>query len=419
LYEIAATSAQRNQLEMSNLEQLGRALQEARKRVRLSQTTVGQRLGVTRQVVSAYESGKRDISAIELSTLCNLFRVTPNELLGILVSSETNGPASVNFRMNNDYQLLTDHDRGEIDAIMSRTREDEATYLRWHGAFEKYNRIARRSFEIIRLLTEQVRSDFDQNQPPINIYLIIEGLGISLVPTAFDKVAAVVGRAESNNHRTPWIAVNSSQPSARQRFSIAHELAHLLLHEEELVLHAHYFKKQFEQKEVDADKFASELLLPRDHLKTSIENVKAQTLEEATLLLSHLYQVSFAAMAYRLYSLEMITRARYDELGRVKPTKLAESIGRSIPTRPFDANAVLTPLVTEQLKLSTNPRAFSQEVVRKIQEMAYTHYLGSETKGGADLQTVYDLESAGTVYEKVALWVADKYPLFSGTRQTA
>jgi hypothetical protein len=33
-------------------------------------------------------------------------------------------------------------------------------------------------------------------------------------------------------------------------------------------------------------------------------------------------------------------------------------------------------------------------------------------------QTVYDLESAGTVYEKVALWVADKYPLFSGTPQT-
>ena len=88
---------------MSNLEQLGRALQEARKRVRLSQTTVGERLGVTRQVVSAYESGKRDISAIELSTLCNLFRVTPNELFGILRSSERNNPSSLNFRMNNDY----------------------------------------------------------------------------------------------------------------------------------------------------------------------------------------------------------------------------------------------------------------------------------------------------------------------------
>jgi Zn-dependent peptidase ImmA (M78 family) len=119
------------------------------------------------------------------------------------------------------------------------------------------------------------------------------------------------------------------------------------------------FKKQFQQKEIDADSFASELLLPRDQLKTSIENVQAQTVEDAILLFSHLYQVSFAAMAYRLYSLEMITRARYDKLGKVNPTKLGESIGRKVPTRPFHANAVLTPLISDQLKLSTNPRVYS------------------------------------------------------------
>jgi len=404
---------------MSNLEQLGRALQEARKRVRLSQTTVGQRLGVTRQVVSAYESGKRDVSAIELYTLCNLFRLTPNELLGVLVSAEPEGATSLNFRMNNDYQLLTDHDRREIDAMVGRTRDAEASFLQWQSAFEKYNRIARSSFQIIRLLTEKVRSDFAQNEPPINIYLIVESLGISLVPTAFDKVAAVVGRAEPRLRRVPWIAVNSSQPSYRQRFSIAHELAHLLLHEEELVLHAHYFKKQFEKKEIDADSFASELLLPRDLLGASIENVKAKTTEETVLLLSHLYQVSFAAMAYRLYSLGIVTRSKYEDLGKVKPTKLAEAIGRKVPTRLFDANAVLVPLIQQQLKLSTNPQAFTQDLVRKIQEIAYTRYLGSETQGGTDLQTVYDLESAGAVYEKVALWVADNYPLFASTSQNA
>ena len=404
---------------MENLEQLGRALQEARKRVRLSQSTVGERLGVTRQVVSAYESGKRDVSAIELYTLCNLFRLTPNELGGLISSDSRDAAACLNFRMNNDYQTLTDHDRLEIDSMVGRTKGDEDTFLQWQGAFEKYNRIARSSFQIIKLLTEQVRSDYEQNEPPINIYLIIERLGISLVPTAFDKVAAVVGRAESSLKRAPWIAVNSSQPSYRQRFSIAHELAHLLLHEDELVLHAHYFKKQFEQKEIDADSFASELLVPRKLLKASVESVTAQNTEEAVLLLSHLYQVSFAAMAYRLYALEMITRAKYEELGKIKPTKLAEAIGRKVPTKPFDANAVLKPLVQQQLNLGSNPRAFTQDVVRKIQEMAYTRYLGSETRGGADLRTVYDLESAGTVYEKVALWVADHYPLFASTPQNA
>lgn len=61
-------------------------------------------------------------------------------------------------------------------------------------------------------------------------------------------------------------------------------------------LHAHYFKKQFEQKELDADGFASELLVPRDLIKVSVENVKAQTLEEATLFsLWVLFDVSIRA----------------------------------------------------------------------------------------------------------------------------
>jgi Zn-dependent peptidase ImmA (M78 family) len=379
---------------------------------------VGQRLGVTRQVISAYESGKRGVSALELYTLCNLFRLTPNDVLGVRLPFEQQAGASLNFRMNNDYQLLTDHDRREIDAMLGRTKSDEPTYLQWQNAFEKYNRIAKSSFQIIRLLTDQVRSDFDQGEPPINIYLIIESLGISLVPTAFDKVAAVVGRAQPNSKRAPWIAVNSSQPSYRQRFSIAHELAHLLLHEEDIVLHAHYFKKQFERKEIDADSFASELLLPRALLSESIASLKDQPIEEAILLLSHLYQVSFAAMSYRLYSLDITTRVSYEALGKIKPTKLAETMGRNVPTRVFAAKEVLAPLI-QQLKLSSDPRAFTQDVVRKIQEMAYTRYLGSETRGSADLQTVYDLESAGTVYEKVALWIADKYPLFTNVPQPA
>lgn len=404
---------------MSNLEELGKALQEARKRVRLSQTTVGTRLGVTRQVVSAYESGKRDVSASELYTLCNLFRVTPDELLGVLQSSGPEGEASLNFRMNNDYQLLTEHDRHEIDAIIKRARADKSSYLKWRNSVEKYSAAVSNSFQAVKQLTEQVRVDFGQNDPPINIHLIIEGLGISLVPTALDKVAAVVCRADADRNTSAWIAVNSSQPVSRQRFSVAHELAHLLLHEEQLVLHAHYFKRQFEQKEIDADVFAAELLVPRELLKKSIDSLKVQSIEEATLLLSHLYQVSFAAMANRLYTLQMITRAKFNDLAKVKPTKLAESIGRMVPKHLFVANTVMKPLIDEELKLSLDARGFTQEVVRKLQETAYTRYLGSETKGGSNPETVYELESAGTVYEKVALWVADNYPLFYRVPQRA
>src|SRR6266853_6915868 len=68
--------------------ELGRCLQVARKRIRLSQTAVANQLKVTRQVVSAYESGKRAISAPELQLLCNLFRIYPDDLLGFTRPSD-------------------------------------------------------------------------------------------------------------------------------------------------------------------------------------------------------------------------------------------------------------------------------------------------------------------------------------------
>jgi hypothetical protein len=56
---------------------------------------------------------------------------------------------------------------------------------------------------------------------------------------------------------------------------------------------------------------------------------------------------------------------------------------------------------------------FDADVVRKMQEMAYTRYVGQETQGGAKPAALYSLDPPGKVYERVALWIAKKYPLKS------
>ena len=62
--------------------EIGAALRDERKFLRIRQEAVAERLKVTRQVVSYMETGKRPVRASELIILCNLYRVTPNGILG-------------------------------------------------------------------------------------------------------------------------------------------------------------------------------------------------------------------------------------------------------------------------------------------------------------------------------------------------
>lgn len=57
-------------------------LREARKFLRLRQQTVADYLGMKRQSYAAIENGLRGLTTMEMTQLCNLYRVTPNKLLG-------------------------------------------------------------------------------------------------------------------------------------------------------------------------------------------------------------------------------------------------------------------------------------------------------------------------------------------------
>ena len=62
--------------------EIGARLRDARKFLQLKQATVAERLGVSRQIVSYIENGQQPIKAQDLITLCNLYRVTPDHILG-------------------------------------------------------------------------------------------------------------------------------------------------------------------------------------------------------------------------------------------------------------------------------------------------------------------------------------------------
>jgi Zn-dependent peptidase ImmA (M78 family)/transcriptional regulator with XRE-family HTH domain len=397
--------------------ELGRRLQEARKRVRLSQTAVAGELDVTRQVVSAYESGRRAVSAQELELLCNLFRVYPNNLLGFARQPPRPVAASLETRMDQGKFALSERDSEEVQDFLQRRIEQAEDYLRhWKAARPRYAPVAKSPFGSIQQTAERVRIGLGQNEPPINVFLLANQLGILVHPTFLDKAAAIVNREDEGSQppRPPWILVNSTQPVERQRYSIAHEIAHLLLHEGERVIeHPHLYMRHFDQKEIEAESFAAELLMPRALLEESIKKVDTKKpLEMGVFTLAYLYQVSFTAMSVRLYNLNVITRTAYDQLAKVKPSTLESTLVKHEGRRPFRPEKFV-PTLEAELGVKPRPSDFTADAVRKMQEMAYTRYVGQETQGGEKHSALYSLDPPNKVYERVALWIAKKYPMES------
>ncbi len=109
------------------------------------------------------------------------------------------------------------------------------------------------------------------------------------------------------------IGVNTSHPSTRQRFTIAHELGHVLLHEsrpDEL-----HVDRRFEVKfrdsrsslgtdieEREANLFAAELLMPQRFIERDLRNASAVDLEDGAFVdkLAAQYGVSSQALIFRL-----------------------------------------------------------------------------------------------------------------------
>lgn len=63
-------------------------LQKVRKQKNLSQTDISKLLGVTRQAVSLYEQGKRQLNKSDIDTLTKYFNVSKNYLLGAYSKEE-------------------------------------------------------------------------------------------------------------------------------------------------------------------------------------------------------------------------------------------------------------------------------------------------------------------------------------------
>jgi Zn-dependent peptidase ImmA (M78 family) len=98
----------------------------------------------------------------------------------------------------------------------------------------------------------------------------------------------------------PIIFISNRIPGDRQRFTLAHELGHLVMHIGKMI-----DKDRDEEKE--AMNFAGEFLMPRKDFLSTYENIDLRTLAQQ----KSFWLVSMAAILYRYKELGLITDSRY------------------------------------------------------------------------------------------------------------
>lgn len=154
---------------------------------------------------------------------------------------------------------------------------------------------------------------------------LLERLEIKDIPTPMEDIARSldirISRAPSTDFSGllirkdghALIGVNSNEAPVRQRFSIAHELGHFILHpQKDAFVDLDYRKERADgtarpPRERHADMFAAALLMPRKHLIKDFRHLaKDGFTEEVTETLAKQYAVSEEAMRYRLINLSSL-----------------------------------------------------------------------------------------------------------------
>lgn len=143
---------------------------------------------------------------------------------------------------------------------------------------------------------------------PVDVFICAQKLNVGV--ESMEAEDAVSGVFISNNGVNK-IGYNSQHHENRQRFTVAHELGHFVLHCEEAALFVDKEVKMYrdsyptkeEKKEKEANAFAAALLMPKTLVLEKIEELGVSEPDKMVTLLASTFKVSQIAMTYRLKDL--------------------------------------------------------------------------------------------------------------------
>jgi Zn-dependent peptidase ImmA (M78 family) len=166
----------------------------------------------------------------------------------------------------------------------------------------------------IETLVTDILRECEVSEPPVDVEAIAEKHRLLV---HFQPLQSDLSGFLFHDEQHAVIGVNSSHPNVRQRFTIAHELGHFLLHQNDPLhvdraVHAKFrndlSKQGTDPEEIEANLFAAELLIPRMMVALDLhQNDVVDILDDHFFNeLAQRYNVSTQALLLRLMNLGYI-----------------------------------------------------------------------------------------------------------------
>ena len=116
-----------------------------------------------------------------------------------------------------------------------------------------------------KIKAEEIWNDFCNKKIPVRLNDVIQKMGIEIK----EEDLSIDGYTKMNNYGVYCILYSKNASRVRQRFTVAHEIGHIVLEHVSILENCNQYSKQSQEKE--ANTFAGELLIPSSDIKKFVK----------------------------------------------------------------------------------------------------------------------------------------------------
>jgi transcriptional regulator with XRE-family HTH domain/Zn-dependent peptidase ImmA (M78 family) len=345
--------------------EVGRKIKKLREIVGKTQEEVAKALGVSKSTISKWEKGERTPSLGALEQICDLFQVNIDTLLSPREPEMAFRGARGEDKAKVQDVLTFWLDR--IVDILGVVEESKVLSSLWsrellpHFSIETFSDPQR--MDIVVSEAEKMRAEIGKvlGDKVGNFSKTIEresNLFVFRLPLP-SEVSGVSARYKE----VSLILVSTLEPKERQKFTLCHEMAHLLFHIPSTGGAFVSFTPKGKRKpreEKEADAFAGRLLIPNDTLRI-LRKEKHHIVLELVKALGALTFVAPAAYLYRAFEEGFISEKTYGWCKKQLPP-LEPGKGETVLSPKFE-QMVLKALAIEEISLKEASVLLDQDYV--------------------------------------------------------
>lgn len=306
----------------------GKRLERARKAANLSLRALGEKVGVSQTAISKYEK--------ELLTPDSTMLIKLADVLNVKIEyffkpkKFTFELEHVDYRKREISQKALDLINAKILDKIEKRFELESFFPKLpHDNLDLPTNLPSiiSSYEEIDILADKLRNYWQLGLNPISDLIdVLESHGIRVfnidenIDNNFDGLATCINGIHI-------IVISKGWPGDRQRFTLAHELGHI-------ILEGKLTKESGIDEEKAADRFAGAFLLPEYAIKSELGSFRKFIEMQELSLIKHEYGISMLGACIRAYQTNIIRQKEYSIIWKMfkKRNWLKKEPGEQLPS---------------------------------------------------------------------------------------